>query len=708
MNETLLGVPVPRIDGPQKVTGTACYAADTRLPGMLYAVQVSSAIACGQVAAIDTQAAERAPGVRAVLTHDNAPRLPCRQQDPPPPVDPSTGHYHCPLQDARIRYPGQPLAVVIADTPPQAEHAATLVHITYAAEPPVLGLLEHLDQAKAAPDMDDVVRGDEGALERAERCIDQVYTIAPEHHNALEPHATVAVWDGDNLTLYDKSQWVNNVRRHVALAFGIGEECIRVISPFVGGAFGSALRAWPHVLLAAMAARVVGQPVKLALNREQLFAAIGHRPHTRQRVALGAGSDGRLAALVHEGWAETSVFEDYSEPLLQASRRLYACPNVITRYRLVELNINTPTPMRAPGQISGQYALECAMDELAYELGIDPVELRRRNHAEADPDSGKPWSSKSLLECYRVGAERIGWDRRTPQPRQMQNGRWLIGLGMASAMYHSERAPSQARAELHADGTARVQVAASDMGPGTYTALAQIAAATLELPLAQITVEIGDTNFPAAPVHGGSLTLASVGPAVQEACRALREQAQTLAAEQRLNSSDYGAIVRRLGRAVLAAEAGAKPGAAAKHYAMSAFGAHFVEVRVDPELGQIRVARIVSALAAGRILNLQTARSQALGGMVGGIGMALCEAGERDLRSGRVINPNLAEYLVPTCADVGELEPVFIPEHDPHVNPLGTKGLAELPICGVAAAIANAVFHATGQRSRDLPLRPAL
>jgi len=476
---------------------------------------------------------------------------------------------------------------------------------------------------------------------------------------------------------------------------------VRVVSPFVGGAFGSGLRTWPHVTLAALGARVAKRPVKLMLSRREMYYGVGYRPHTVQRVALGASRNGRLAAIVHDAYQETSTYEEYSENLINASRFLHSCPNVYTRHRIAPMNVHTPTYMRAPGEASGVFALESAMDELAVELNLDSVELRLRNEPQQDEFTKLPFSSRSTRECYRVAAERFAWSRRDPKPQSMRDGRWLIGWGMASATYPMNYAPASATARLLPDGTAEVTSAASDMGPGTWTSMTQVAAESLGLPIERVKFTLGDTRLPRAPVHGGSLTMASVGSAVQAACRRAREDALA-----RGGGNDLGDAMRRLGQP-LEASADVKPGDEGQRFSMHAFGAVFVEVAVDPDLGETRVRRIVGAYGAGRIINPKLARSQSIGGMIGGIGMALMEHSVVDARNGRVANANFAEYAVPVHADAPPVMDVtFVEEHDPHVNPLGVKGVGEIAMVGVAPAITNAIFHATGKRIRSLPVTP--
>jgi xanthine dehydrogenase YagR molybdenum-binding subunit len=737
MNETAVGKPMPRVAGVLKVTGRATYAAEHDLPNLAHAVMVTSTVAKGRVKRLDTTAAEHAAGVLAVLTHRHAPRLPYRPQKSV--LDPVGERLHV-LQDDRVWFNGQPVAVVVAATLDQAEYAASLVQIEYTTETPRLDLTGGLEYAVVAeasllPNSSvpaDTRRGDpERTLAEAAVTVEADYLIPRQQHNPMEPHATVARWEGDRLTLWDKTQWVVHVRDELAAVFGLVPEQVHVISPFVGGAFGTTLRAWPHVTLAALAARFVGRPVKLVLTRRQMYTGTGYRPATWQRVALGASRDGRLTALIHHGTAETSTYEQYVERLLEPTGFLHACPHVETRYRLVPLNVHTPVFMRAPGVASGIFALECAMDELAQALRMDPVALRLRNEPEQDEHTNLPFSSRSTRACYQVAAERFGWAARNPEPRSMRDGQWLIGWGMATAVYHTLRGPAGARVRLLADGRAIVESAASDMGPGTYTAMTQVASDALGIPPDRVRFALGDSTFPYAPSHGGSQTMASVGSAVHTACLAARAKALELAAADarsplrgarpdQIDAADgrlflrndpsrgerYQEILTRHGLEVLEWTEMTQPGDERHRYSMQAFGAVFAEVAVDRDFGLIRVRRLVGAYGVGRVVNPQLARSQAIGGMVGGIGMALMEHTITDRHSGRIVNADLANYLAPVNADIAELDALFVEEDDPYVNPLGVKGVGELALVGVAPAIANAVFHATGTRVRELPITP--
>jgi xanthine dehydrogenase YagR molybdenum-binding subunit len=739
--EQVIGKSVDRVDGRLKVTGAARYAAEARVPNVTYAVLVTSSIAQGKIANLDTSAAEKSPGVLAVLTYRNAPRTPVWEEVPGTP-NPDVGHPLQPLRDDLIHHNGEPIAIVVADTLERATQAATLVWVKYreeqavtdftAAEAHAFAPGEHKSGDRSTRKPTDYERGEpDKEFAGAEVKVEQTYIIPAESHNPMEPHATVALWDGPKLTLYDKTQGVDVVQQQAAQALGMPTENIRVISPFVGGAFGDGLRAWCHVFLAALAAKYVHRPVKLVLTRAQMFSITGYRPYTVQKVALGATYQGQLTTIRHDGIAQTSTYEEYSESLLNASRYLYACPNVRTRYRLAAMNVNTPTPMRGPGEASGVYALESAMDELAVALEMDPVRLRLQNYADINPQTGRPWSSKSLKECYQQGAERFGWAQRNSKPRSMRDGRLLIGYGMATAVWPTHRRPATVLVRMRADGTALVRTASSDIGPGTYTAMTQIAADALGLPIAKVRFELGDTAMPPAPVEGGSMTVASVGSAVHDAAVAMRDKLLRLASEddhsplhkttaEQIHVADgrlfvkseparaetYADLLQRHGREFFDVAHESKPGDEVKRFSMHAFGTHFVEVRVDADLGTVRVARVVSAIAAGRIINPKTAHSQIIGGVVGGIGMALLEEMVWDEHNARIVNANLADYHVPVNADIPDLDAFFIEERDPYVNPVGAKGLAELALVGVAPAVTNAVYHATGKRIRDLPITP--
>ena len=707
-----VGQPITRVDGPAKVTGNAKYAAEFAPEGLVYAALIESTIPAGTIKAMDSKAAEGAPGVLLILTYRNAPKLPYLPAKERAAVEPVAGEALKVLQDTRILFSGQPIGVVVAGTQSQAEHAASLVRVEYEFEPDPLIRFDPRRAHPASAAAEKKGRGPEsqqgdadGAFAAASFKVDGTYMQPREHHNAMEPHATVAHWQGDTLTLWDKTQWVYNDADEIARVFGIAAESVRVINPYIGGAFGSALRTWPHVTLAALAARQVGRPVRLELSRRQLYSSIGFRPRSEQHVQLGADRDGRLQSLIQEAVAQTSTYEEFADATLDVPASTYASENRRTKYSLIPMHTNTPTPMRGPGHATGLIAQEIAMDELAATLAIDPIELRLRNFAERNPRKDLPWSSNGLRECYRLGAERFGWSTRNPKPRSMRNGRNLVGIGMATAMNPAPRYPSKASATLFANGTAVVRSATSDMGPGTYTAMTQIAADALHLSLEQVRFELGDTQMPIAKEHGGSTTTVSIGPAIRAACVALQAKLDALAANAGTPGKYEPAdILKRAGLDKLEAEGSAEPGDSQKQYSTYSFGAVFVEVHIDPDFGTVRVPRILGVYDAGRIINPRLAHSQCIGGMVGGIGMALLEEAEWDARFGRVMNANIAEYLVPVCADVLDLDAMFVPGEDTLLSSLGSKGLAELGLCGVAPAIANAVWHATGKRMRHLPI----
>jgi xanthine dehydrogenase YagR molybdenum-binding subunit len=720
--QAAVGAPLSRVDGRLKVTGQAKYAADHEPEGVVHAVVVDSSVGRGRITGIDTRAAEAQPGVLKVVHHRNAPKLP---------YGPNPGSLNLPgerlrvFQDDQVRFHGQPVAVVVATTLEAAQHAANLVKVDYDSEQPVTDLSD----APPAGDPRTYARGDaESALQSAAVRLDVTYRLSRDHHNAMELHATVAQWEGGRLTLWDKTQWVQSPRDELAANFGIPAESIRVISPFVGGAFGNAARAWPHITIAALAAREVGRPVKLVLTRRQLYFGVGYRPAYEYKVRLGSDRHGRLTAMTHELQAETSRYETFAERgVISPGQMLYTTPNVAQTYRTVPLDVNTPTPMRGPGYSSAAFPIESAMDELAHELGIDPIELRRRNEPENDQSSGQPFSTRRLRDCYTVGAREFGWSRRDPRPRSSRDGDWLIGTGMATALYDTLRAPAQARVRLDADGTALVESSTSDMGPGTYTSMTQVAADALGLTVRNVTFRLGDTNMPTAPLHGGSLTMASVGSTVQDGCDKLRQQAIELALADegsplygadaddivvrggRLHLSGnpahgetYRQLLTRNNRAYLEAMGSWTP--SRSRSSMYAYGAVFAEVGVDARLGLVRVRRMLGAFDAGRIISPKLADSQAIGAMVGGIGAALLEHTVTDHRDGRIVNANLADYLVPVNADVRDLKAIYIDGRDDEADPIGVKGLGEVVLVGVAPAIANAVFHATGRRVRELPI----
>jgi xanthine dehydrogenase YagR molybdenum-binding subunit len=726
-----LGGGLSRVDGPLKVCGQARYAADFSLPGLTHATLVLSRIAAGRIRAMDTAATLAHPGVLLVMTPFNAPRLPERGQAG---VKPPAGRTLSLLQDERVHYDGQPIAVVVAETLEASRQGARLIQVEYDEETPKLDF--DAAKAEAHPPDDaqgqepDSARGDvDGGWHAAAHRMEATYTTPLEHHNPLETHATLAAWDGDRLTLWDSTQYVHGVRQAIAQRLGMAKDKVRVVNPFVGGAFGCKGSMWSHVVLAALAARKVKRPVRLVVERTQMFGPVGNRPFTQQRLRLAAGADGKLTALEHQVHAETARIEDWMEPSALVSRFLYACDNVATTHRLVPLHVGVPTFQRAPGEATGTFALESAMDELAHQAGLDPLEFRQRNHSDFDAGRGLPYSSKSLRECYAQGAAAFGWSRRDPRPGVTRQGDVLVGYGMATATYPAKRLQAEAQATLLPDGRVRVKCGTHDLGTGTWTLLTQVAADALDLPPRCIALEIGDSALPMAPVSGGSMSAASAGSAVHAVCELLRTRLTELAVADEVSplhgvphelvelkagrlrhkeQTDHGetleALAARHAEAELQVNVRATPGPDAGKFSKHSFGAVFVEAHVDAELGEIRVPRIVAAYAVGRLLNAKTGRSQLMGGIVWGLSMALHEHSLRDPRYGRIANANLAEYHVPVNADVPDIELIIVPEEDAHLGPLGAKGIGEIGITGVAGAVANAVWHATGKRIRALPI----
>jgi xanthine dehydrogenase YagR molybdenum-binding subunit len=729
-----IGKEMSRVDGVAKVTGQAKYAAEFQVPNLAYGFIVLGTVAKGTIKAIDTREAEAAAGVIRVFTHLNAPKLgpKASTEESPPRATREPDKSFRALQSDRIYFNAQPVALVVAETYEQARYAARLVNVSYHAEPHVTDTEAVRERARVpAQGPPPKPRGHpEEVMRSAPVQVEAEYRIPIEHHNPMEPHAAIAVWQDDRLTVFDKTQEVYSVRAHLASSFGVPEANVTVVSPYVGGAFGASLRPHYYPALTAMAARELKRPVKVVYTRTQMYTGHGYRPYTIQKVALGAERSGKLSAMIHEVVHNTSSFEEFSDATTALTRQVYACPNLQALERIADTDLNTPTWMRAPGAVSGMFALECAMDELAYALRIDPLELRLINYAEVDPVSGKPWSSKALRECYRLGAERFGWKDRSFEPRSMRDGRWLVGWGMATGVWGAAQMPASARITFRADGTAHVASATSDIGPGTYTVMTMIAAEYLGLALEQVNFELGDTRFPRAPAQGGSWTTASVGSAVHGAALAVGARLLSLA-NRDANSPLQGAaadvemldgrlqltsdpsrfvsvsdVMRRNGLAEITETFEARPSEEREQYAALAHGAQFVEVKVDPDLGTVRVTRAIEVTACGKVINPKASHSQEIGGVVWGIGMALQEATEIDHRYGRIMNPNLQHYHVPVNADVHEVETLFVEEDDTVVNPLGVKGMGELGMVGIPAAIANAVFHATGRRIRELPITP--
>jgi xanthine dehydrogenase YagR molybdenum-binding subunit len=726
-----IGQPLTRRDGLLKVTGAARYAADNHPPGTLHAVMAVSSIARGRVTSLDVAAARAHPGVVEVMTPANAPRL---ARHPDQTGEPFTYKLDL-LQDERVRYANQPIAVVIAETLEAATEGAALLQPSYAAEPARVGLdgaEPFVPPSVGVGEEPNASKGDvEAGLSAAAKRLAATYETPAQYHNAIEPHAVVAEWDGNRLVVDTPSQGMAFAQGRIAGLFGIDPADILIRTPFLGGGFGSKGGATSPQVLGIMAARLVGRPVKLVPRREQMFGPVGHRAPTRQTLRIGVDADGALTALDHHTLTATSAFDDFFEAAGEVSHTLYATPALATSHAAVRLDTGTPTFMRAPGEAPGSAALESAIDEMADACGMDPLDFRLKNYAEVEPISGKPFSSKALRECYARGAERFGWAGRPRAPRQRRDAAGLlVGWGIGTATFPAIMLQAQARAELRTDGRATVELGAHDMGQGAWTALAQIAADGLGMDLAQLEFRIGTSDLPNAGIAGGSSHTATAGAAIHNAGADVIAQlaelamgdersplfgagnAGLIARDGRLMRRDdesrgesYADILSRAGRTAIEGRGqGAADPAAQEHFAMHAHGAVFAEVKVDPDFGQMRVSRLVGAFAAGRVINPRLVRSQYFGGMIWGVSFALHEHAVIDPHSGRTMNANLAEYHVPVNADLPSIEAILVEEHDPHVNPLGIKGVGEIGITGTVGAIANAAWHATGIRVREFPI----
>lgn len=712
-----------RVDGRLKVTGAARYFADHQPEGMLYAALVCSPISSGRITAIDAAKALRAPGVADVVSHLNAPPVPGYKTENPNPKQ-GLKIFH----DDRIYSNGQPVAIVVANTLERAVHAASLVKVTYAQEVHKTDMQESMDLAFQNKNMKDYLRGEADAWKKAPVRLEAEYNIPIEVHNPMELAGIIAHWETpDQLTLYAKTQGVKSVQQTLKTLFQLPESQIMVHSQFVGGAFGMGLRIWPMEVATILAAKKIRKPVKLVITRKDMFTLVGYRPAAKQRIGIGATADGKLTGITHEAVANTSPYEDFTEAIVNMSRMMYACPNVNTHYQLVPLNLSTPVWMRGPGEATGAFALESAIDELAHQLNMDPLELRIRNHADTDPEKNLPYSSKYLKEAYAMGAAKIGWQQRSQTPGKLEDNGWLVGYGMSSGVFSAGRGRATASATLKADGTLVVRSAAADIGPGTATAMVQIAADATGIDIKKIKFLLGESAYPEAPRQGGSSTVSTVGSAVNDVCRSLQqklgelasanipafkglkaenirhEDGQLVAGNTRL---DYAALLQQQQLPELVVTTTSQAGDERKQYAMYSFSVHFTKVHVHPATGVVRIKHIVSVADSGTVVNTKTARSQMIGGVVGGIGMALTEEAIIDHRFGRYVNNNYADYHVPVNADTPPTDVLFINKKDPVINPMGAKGMGEIALIGFAAAVSNAVFNATGKRVRDLPITP--
>jgi xanthine dehydrogenase YagR molybdenum-binding subunit len=719
---------LPRVDGPLKVSGAAVYTSDQNLPGMLYAVPVCATIANGTIASIDSNRAQGMPGVKAVYTRQNIGKL-FRTA----PAQDFTGildERRPPFEDDNVRYYGQYVAAVVASTFEQAVAAADAVKVTYRTEKP--DVRDHLETDEK-PKVDSK-RGDpEPAFQSAPVKVDETYVTPTETHNPIELHASVAVWDGQNFTLYETSQAVVNHQDVLAQMLGVPQENVRVISRFLGSGFGGKLWPWTHCAIAASAARNLNRPVKLVLTRDMMFQSVGHRPRTQQRVRLGATPDGKLVSLMHDSLNHTSILDDYSEGCSEATAYSYSTPNLRATSGLVRRNVGTPTSMRGPGAVPGLFALESAIDELAIKLNMDPVKLRLLNEPQKDEGLNLPFSSRHMVECLNVGAEKFGWSQRTPQVGSMKKNGLTLGWGVAGCSWIAERMGSEASVDLRDDGTARVSSATQDIGTGTYTVLSQIVSEKTGIPHDKIEVVLGDTDLPAGAISGGSWATASSIPAVLEAIEKAQQSLFMIASQgkdpgfagQKADSMAFtnGCVHLkdkspdtgvRFEQILTAANIRAVSGSGKsegtfgnpnRKHSTHSFGAQFAEVTWQPETARLRVSRVVTVIDAGRIINPKPARNQIEGAVVMGVGMALFEETVYDPRFGAPINNNLADYIVATNADAPEIDVTFLDYPDKVINPLGARGVGEIGLAGIAAAITSAVHHATGVRVRELPVR---
>src|ERR1700760_1220698 len=704
----VVGKPIDRGDGPLKVSGGARYAYEVQQENVLYGFVVEASIGKGTIRSVDTRAAEKAPGVVLVLTHQNAPAQGTGNHREAQPV----------LTGTRVTRYGEPVALVVAESFEEARAAAYLVDVKYDRSLGKYALRSNLGEARIPQPSDgqpadsavgDFARAFAGAPVR----LDVTYTTPLQTHAMMEPHATLAMWDGDKLILHTANQMLNQGQQVIATTLKIPAENIRLISPFIGGGFGGKLWVNADAILAAIASRRLRRPVKIALTRQQIFHVTTPRSDTIQRLRLGTDRDGRILAIGHDVFSGNLPSEQTYEGAALQTRTLYAGPNRLTRHRLVPLDIPVASSMRAPGESVGLMALECAMDELAEKLKLDPIELRIRNEPSEDPEKHIPFSSRHLIACMQEGARRFGWDKRNPRPGQVRDGRWLVGMGMAAATRGNPLQLSKANVRLDPDGTATVRMAMTDIGTGTYTILAQIAAEMLGLPIESVRVELGDTDLPQAAGSGGSWGAGSSGSALFEACNSLRQKLASAAgmnpsaarfADGSILSGEQSRKLSDLVGAGMDADGEIQPGRNNKDFSQQSYGAHFAEVGVDIDTGEVRVRRMLGVFTAGRVLNAKTARSQAIGGMVFGVGAALHEAMTLDPRYGCFVNHDLAEYHVPVHADIPAIDAIFLSELDDKSNPLKSKGIGELGICGAGAAIANAIYNACGARIRDYPI----
>lgn len=698
----LVGTPINRIDGILKVTGKADYSTDHPVKNLAYAVLFKSTIAAGKILTIDTTAAEKAPGVLAVITHKNAPKL-----------NVNGGlRGGALLQSPEIEFYGQHIGLVVAETFEQARYATHLINVEYEKSTPKVDFDKLAKEAVLPKDKEkaDAMRGDaKAALSSADYKVEEVYGTPIEHHHPLEPHATIAEWNGDHVTLYNSAQIVNGAQSAAAATLNLKPEQVRIISPYIGGGFGSKGGQWANLVLTAVAAKQVNRPVKLALTRQQMFTSVGLRQRNFQKVSLAATKEGKLTALAHEITTHAAIHNEFVEPCGDCSKILYDAPNSLITYRVVPMNLILPTYTRGPGKSTGSFALESAMDELAYKLKMDPIELRIKNEPERDPSNGKPWSSRATVQCLREGAKAFGWEKRKAEPRQNQQGNYLIGYGVACGTYPAHQRPTSAIVKLKRSGndvTATIELAAADLGTGTYTILTQTAADALALPIQNVKVLIGDSDLPPAAGAVGSVGAASYANAVNDACIKITDELIAKSGKQFFARPTATQLMISEKITDFQTRVDSKPPGNVDEYSSHSFNANFAEVAVNISTGMVRVTRFLAVTGAGTILNPKTARSQIIGGNVWGIGMALTEESVVDPRWGNFATRSFADYHVPSNLDIGTMDAIFIREDDQIINKMGVKGIGEVGIVGVAAAVANAVFNATGKRVRELPITP--
>ncbi|WP_316800394.1 xanthine dehydrogenase family protein molybdopterin-binding subunit [Pedobacter frigidisoli] len=702
MQKSILKDQNDRVDGIDKVMGRAKYFAEYNLPGLTYGVLVTSTITKGKISSLNARAAEKAPGVIAVISHLNKPSAPAYEQEGGPAMKI--------FYTDKIFFNGQPIAIVVADTFERATHAASLVKVEYEKADFNTDFEKAVNDTKAKKlqGQPDYKRGIQDAYKTAEVKIEARYHLPIETHNPMELHGIIADWRPNNqLIVYAKTQGVKATQGAIANVFKIPVENIQVNSEFVGGGFGMALRTWPLEIATVMASKHIARPVKVVITRMQMFTMVGNRPAAIQTIGLGANKDGTLTGITHRAFGETSAYENFTEGVVNMAKFMYQCDHVNTQYTVVPVDLGVPIWMRGPGEATGAFALESAIDEMAHALNMDPLEFRIKNDPEKDQQRNKPFSDKNIKEAYRIGAAKIGWSERKNTPGSLINGQWKTGFGVSIGVFNANRGRASVKAILRSNGTLLMQSATSDIGPGTGTGMSLIASQILSIPVDKIKFELGDSSLPPAPSQGGSATLSTVGSAVNDACVALKSTISELAANSNMDATaNFVEVLKKNNLPSIEVTKQSQAGKERDEYSMYSFSIHFVKVKVHSLTGVVKVDKIVSVGDSGTIVSPKTARSQMVGGAVGGVGMALTEESIVDHRYGRYINNNFADYHVPVNADIPEIEVHFINKPDPYINPMGAKGMGEIALIGFSAAVANAVFNATGKRIRTLPITP--